>query len=482
MDNAQKVMILGKSKDLGTCKSTKKNGEKCTAIVNINKCPFCIYHIKQEYQKCSQRSELQSSFAGRGLTALRNKVLGKNEVFYAGKSYTAIPAKRSKKLRDKDDGRLQLLSSLTANSNSLQKKVLPRKRLMAANLEVSANQRVRDLELLNKLSGSGTQSEFKASHSASVTLESSKIAAVNVVAKLKAKNVNNSQTDNSDILKKKQDSEEVENNKVSDDRLTETVKEVKTANGNEKVVASSAAMSIPKLTGFDKGTIDLTSISPRQKHKAKLNALKFVEKNGPLKKSDPNSIKKSPTSKKRLQDQVDKSVENEPKRKKNEENAFLSDRFKKMMEATSKHMDLLEHRDNEEKEKYFYKLEVREQMEEKMSSTYKMTCKAVKCLKCKYTSFSAAQKCKDEKHPLRVMDAMKRFFKCGNCGNRTVCLDIIPTVACKNCGSGKWERTGMIKEKVAVMTPNLSIRGGEQKFTNSVATNANVNLLVPDQD
>lgn len=111
IDSAQRVMILGRSKDYGTCKSKKKNGEMCTAIVNLNACEYCVYHVKQEYGKLSTRSELQSATSGRGLQSLKNKVLGKSEVFYGGKSFIAEPAKQSKKVKAKDQQRLATLSN-----------------------------------------------------------------------------------------------------------------------------------------------------------------------------------------------------------------------------------------------------------------------------------------------------------------------------------------------------------------------------------
>lgn len=116
IDSAQRVMILGKSKDFGTCKSKKKNGDPCSAVVNLNVCEYCIYHVKQEYGKFSSRSELQSATSGRGLQSLRNKVLGKSEVFYAGKSYMAEPSKPNKKVTEKDRNRLMSLSETFLSS------------------------------------------------------------------------------------------------------------------------------------------------------------------------------------------------------------------------------------------------------------------------------------------------------------------------------------------------------------------------------
>lgn len=116
IDSAQRVMILGKSKDLGTCKSKKKNGDMCTAVVNLSVCEYCVYHVKQEYAKYSTRSDLQSATSGRGLQALKNKVLGKSEVFYGGKSFMAEPSKPSRKTIAKDQKRLMLLSDTFQSS------------------------------------------------------------------------------------------------------------------------------------------------------------------------------------------------------------------------------------------------------------------------------------------------------------------------------------------------------------------------------
>lgn len=110
VDTPNKFLILGQSKDLGACKSRKKNGELCNAVVNLHTCEYCVFHVKKEYGKMSGRSELQSATSGRGLQNLRNKVLGKSEVFYGGQSFMAVPAKKNAKLVAKDQNRLMKLS------------------------------------------------------------------------------------------------------------------------------------------------------------------------------------------------------------------------------------------------------------------------------------------------------------------------------------------------------------------------------------
>lgn len=581
VDNSQKLLILGQSKDLGTCKSTKKNGDKCTVIVNKNDCEYCVYHIKREYQKCSRRSELQANFSGKGLIALRNKVLGKNEVFYAGKSYTAIPAKQSRKLIKKDKDRLQSLSGI-ATTSSIKKMVVNKS---AASFDVGISQRLKDMDILKKLGVTTEQfknvnSKIQNNHSNEVSLDGAKANALKVLSKLKNKNEkdspphkensklphaaantknetlhtsinqkienNTNQSSNNynkyELLQKSLDeivqtefvdldvdykksrsnfkftasssSCSVENNlkeqssdvhsvnkrkpevlsnastpspsirKISsvekDDALQKIIPKSCTSQSNtEPVFSQTLLKSTFPLLSNNKGVVDLSNPFPKKLNKAKLSALKYIEKNGPIEKSNPNSVRGKGL--KRSLDTLNLSSEKISKLQKIQENEHLSERFKKMMELQSKHMDLVELRDNEEKEKYFKKQEVKEKMEEKMANTYKIECKAVRCLDCKYTNFSAADNCKAMKHRLVYRDAMKRFFKCSNCGNRTACLDIVPLHPCKNCGNGKWERTTMMREKNITNSVMLSIRGGEQKFINDAVTDANINLLVPDE-
>lgn len=424
----------------------------------------------------------------------------------------AIPAKKSRKLEIKDNNRLQSLTEKGVNTISNTNKGINKnvsKKFNAARLDVSPAQKLRDMELLKKLGCSEleTQSSFSGKHSESVSLEQSKNLAINVIGKIKSRNnVTNTETTHSvdtDVSKEIAFTQKVlnGNNKIeSNITINKNVgclsKDYSQIMVENKISSNNCTVNIK---GIDKSLnptyeknmrhpmllhglntiIDLNKpITAKQKDTAKLNAIEFVKKNGIIKKSDPNKIRGD--SKKRMLEDIEKT-ESVSKKSKLADSEFISDRFKKMMETTSKHLDLLECRDDEEKEKYFKKLEIKEKMEEKMIGTHKVSCKAVQCLKCKYTSFSASDLCKDEKHPLKVFDSTKRFYECGDCGNRTVTLKIIPTEPCKNCGSGKWQKSGMMKDR-SVLTHSLSIRGEEQKFLNSVVTDSSINLLVPDND
>ncbi|GBM87290.1 Protein MCM10 [Araneus ventricosus] len=103
VDQPGKCMMMGKSKDLGFCKSKRNDGTPCNVAVNIFQCEYCTFHIKKEYRKfSSKRSELQSCFSGRE-PSLKNKVLKGQNVFYGGQSFTAaVEKKSSSKLKTKD--------------------------------------------------------------------------------------------------------------------------------------------------------------------------------------------------------------------------------------------------------------------------------------------------------------------------------------------------------------------------------------------
>lgn len=62
INNSDQVMLWGRSKDYGTCKGIKKNGDKCDMFVNVRNCDVCTYHIKREYIKqCSSRANIGNS-------------------------------------------------------------------------------------------------------------------------------------------------------------------------------------------------------------------------------------------------------------------------------------------------------------------------------------------------------------------------------------------------------------------------------------
>jgi minichromosome maintenance protein 10 len=419
VNNSQKILVLGFSRDLGKCRSIKKNGEPCTTPVNLSSCEYCLYHIKQEYGKYSRRTELRTTSISRIFGTSKN-ALQKTSVSQQrhpdALPFIAIPAKRNEALYKKDCERLALLKGeKSALENSKIKYEIPDLKVKATPIEFSAVQAKKDAERLRKL----------------------------------------------------------RKNNCDEDIFSPPMKE-----------KNRFKLPIPKLgNGMKRGIIDFSEpVSKDLINRAKLNAIEWVKRNGSIQKSNPNKVRpekellQNNERKRKREDKEDENCETQKNVKQ------VDSKFLEMMEMKSAHSDLIENRENEEMEQYFKKSESKERLEIKMLETFKVNCKAVYCSVCKYIAFSSSDLCKTLQHPIKVINAVKRFFKCGNCGNRTVSLDKIPANPCKKCSSVKWVRTTMMDEnKTKVNSPKLCIRGGEEKFIGSTVTDASLNLLIPEE-
>uniref|UniRef100_A0A1A9UPS9 Protein MCM10 homolog n=1 Tax=Glossina austeni TaxID=7395 RepID=A0A1A9UPS9_GLOAU len=482
IDVAQKVMILGQSKDLGACKARKRNGDICNAVVNLSECDTCVFHVKQEFGKMSKRSELQSANAGRGLNELRNKVLGKSEVFYGGQSFSAVPAKKNPKLVQKDMQRLSTLSEYavspfassvnhTAKAKNSGVDVPYAARTgpvskLAGDIGTTRKQRLKDLERLEMLEKSSVAAEGTTSTAEAVIITSPK----------EQSNPNTNLATKTGVRKTKLPSLESEKLTTSSSPLNNPAVPDKFKNRE-----FSFSNSSPRLSS-ENFCIEV-NIGERKAQLAKMKALEVLKKK-PVEKVDPNCIRGTKQGKRRAIDELnERLMSSNAKRQKLVEEQRENERktrIERIMAASSSHSNLVDMLDREEQEKYFNKLEKKEALEEKMLNTYKVPCKAVICKLCKYTAFSAAERCKEAKHPLKVVDAEKRFFECEDCGNRTATVFKLPKTSCKNCQGSRWKRAAMIRERktVNVGSENLSIRGDEELFIGSITGKANLNLLV----
>ncbi|KAH9381951.1 hypothetical protein HPB48_013576 [Haemaphysalis longicornis] len=103
IDHPGKVMLMGTSKDFGTCRGKTRDGQSCNNVVNLATCPFCVYHVKAEYRKMSsKRTDLQASYSGVAPSGLKQKILKKNEVIYGGRMFSNPTREATKTLRTKD--------------------------------------------------------------------------------------------------------------------------------------------------------------------------------------------------------------------------------------------------------------------------------------------------------------------------------------------------------------------------------------------
>ena len=87
-------------------------------------------------------------------------------------------------------------------------------------------------------------------------------------------------------------------------------------------------------------------------------------------------------------------------------------------------------------------------------------------------AFKSSDKCKLEKHRIKMIDATKRFFSCKDCKQRTISLDRLPKGSCAKCGGSNWEKAGMIGERKGPKLggETLSLRGNEENSIGSSFT------------
>ncbi|XP_017304139.2 protein MCM10 homolog, partial [Diaphorina citri] len=479
VNNGDKIMCWGTSKDYGKCKARKKDGENCTNFVNVHDCAYCVYHVKQEYKKFTGRSEFQSQGGG-ALTNLRNKVLGKNEVFYGGQSFMALkPAKKNPKMLARDNKLLQSLSKTGVVVSALANQDT-RKSCSSSMQNQTRGKKIEDAERMRRLSGQpvyvsaynaadqerNNTVTFKSIFQQSPSSSTSNTKTTSLQSKLspgnasnKCKNVDSSKpcdvsnkpsklsdvddffdfesnvhlsgslkTPTSSNKLNKTSSSSPKLNTMSASKLNESNKSSPkgseaskvpkqdvhspitrapklvqtntqtnskagqretTSSSNKKDLISQPSQAATDISNyFAKKSASVTTgssdsskkiilskdLRERKKQIARAKAESLIKHKGGIEKADPNSLKKNIS--KIMNKSVDLELEIEGDKKENNKMAA----FKAMMNKTSRHMDLVDEAHRREEEEYFAKLEKKEQMEEKMLNTFKVECKAVRCV------------------------------------------------------------------------------------------------------
>ncbi|KAM9334611.1 protein MCM10 homolog [Symphorus nematophorus] len=500
VDHPQKLLLMGEALDYGTCKAMKKNGDPCSQLVNMYQCQYCQYHVKAMYKKMSsKRAELQSSFSGKAPNKVKGKGSGLRErlcqdgFYYGGVSSAACAASLTASKPNKPTQKT--LDKLFVKGSA--KLVDQAKRLAMQSGEVSGCSTEFKSLMSVPTPGALQLKKHLAQDKQSVSRDASGAPVQSISA--------------SDLLKQqKQKQRELLQNRLR--RADEIQKRVLQSSAGASPGSSSlrtspkAASEAPKATqspatahaptlgrGFSEGEdILFFENSPPQApapsalslSAAKLAALKKLRAKGTgLQKEDPNAVKRKRNNSSEINARVEKNrtspkgesssnEDEEPAQKKKREqlNYVQSEEFQKILNAKSRHDVMLQAAEYQLQERYFDVLVKKEQMEEKMKGIREMKCRAVTCKKCSYTYFKPADRCVEQNHDLRWHDAMKRFFKCP-CGQRAIALDRLPHKHCSNCGLFKWERDGMLKEKVGPKIGGelLLTRGEEHgKFLNSM--------------
>ncbi|KAJ7351121.1 minichromosome maintenance- protein [Desmophyllum pertusum] len=107
-----------------------------------------------------------------------------------------------------------------------------------------------------------------------------------------------------------------------------------------------------------------------------------------------------------------------------------------------------------------------------MKTITEIKVKVVFCKQCNYVAESAGELCYKEKHSLKYSKALKKFFVCKNCKERTIAYGApLPKHPCRKCGVSNYQKTSMYKEKEGpkIGGETLLVRGEEHaKFMNSL--------------
>ncbi|KAM6091852.1 protein MCM10 homolog isoform 1-T1 [Theristicus caerulescens] len=505
VDHPQKILLMGEALDMGTCKARKKNGDPCAQIVNLNDCEYCQYHIQSQYKKLSsKRADLQSTFSGgripkkvgRKNPSLKER-LCQDGFYYGGVSSAAYAASVAAAAVPKRKIQTTLSNLVVRGADAIVQET--RQKIGAAKRPMQCSEEFKEL-LAQPTFGARNLCKHWTKADAEKK-QGANFQSVSASALLK-------QQKQKLLEARKKRSEEIQRrflqntSKASSPALPSSSRQSSLHSpipGAEFPKAAKMSTSQrPRLgTGFSEGedilffdgspppTPKLDSLAEAKK----LAAIHRLRAKGQiLAKTDPNSVKRKRADVDdvlEIVERVEKNVaqpqgteaendmdELEPAQKKRREQlAYLeSEEFQKILNAKSKHTDVLKEAEAELQEQYFQPLVKKEEMEEKMRSIKEVKCRVVTCKTCNYTYFKPLETCVQDNHDYHWHDAIKRFFKCP-CGNRAISLDRLPKKHCSTCGLFKWERDGMLKEKKgpAIGGETLLPRGEEQpKFLNSL--------------
>ncbi|KAM6145257.1 protein MCM10 homolog [Phoenicopterus ruber ruber] len=499
VDHPQKILLMGEALDMGTCKARKKNGDPCAQIVNLNDCEYCQYHIQSQYKKLSsKRADLQSTFSGgripkkvgRKNPSLKER-LCQDGFYYGGVSSAAYAASVAAAAVPKRKIQTTLTNLVVRGVDAIVQET--RQKIGAANRPMKCSEEFKELL-------------------AQPTFGARNLCKHWTKADAEKKQGANFQSISASALLKQQKQKLLEARKKRSEEIQRRFLQNTSKAGSPDLPSSSRQSSLPSPmpgaefpkaakmstpqrprlgTGFSEGedilffegspppTPKLDSLAEARK----LAAIHRLQAKGQiLAKTDPNSVKRKRADVDNvleIAERVEKNVAQpqdmdklEPAQKKRREQlAYLeSEEFQKILNARSKHTDVLKEAEAELQEQYFQPLVKKEEMEEKMRSIKEVKCRVVTCKTCNYTYFKPLETCVQDNHDYHWHDAIKRFFKCP-CGNRAISLDRLPKKPCSTCGLFKWERDGMLKEKKGpkIGGETLLPRGEEQsKFLNSL--------------
>jgi minichromosome maintenance protein 10 len=432
VNNANQIRLIGTAKDFGYCRSKRKDGKDCTAVVNTWECNVCVHHASSELKKMNyKKSKSNVSF-------------DKPPKFGETKSASFSSEPNQEGVVTMNFGKPASGSGMRKHTGStLSQQPTPScipvgLKKSNARMELQGTSVCNELKRNTLTTGNSANINFK--QEKNTLLEKEPLKAI------PSKPLNLDPTKTRHLTERDRDILSALDG-TNDSNGKDKDKADKKENGKNafsQEIASQIA-SNPSAGGLnlmkylskpDKYSSDPLHTRKEEQEpvgmtrKTLMNmkkALDFVKSNGPIRKEDPNAIKKKASSHSDSKDKAGKTVKGlakgNSKTKVEVEFDFESEDFKEILNAKSAHEDTV---NDLKQEEYFDKLTMKEAIENKMLNTFSVATNAVMCRQCKYVALSQSDFCKEQRHQIRVVKATKRFFKCKDCGNRTMSLDRLP--------------------------------------------------------
>jgi len=532
VNSCNQVRVIGTAKDFGYCRSKRKDGKDCTSVVNTWECDVCVYHASAELKKLNyKKNKSAGAFSERskfkGYSKPEPQQEGVTTINFGGKPVGRKPAS--------SDTIFGGGSNRFGVSDPIQLKSKPQP--APSNIPPGLK------NLRMELQGTSVCSQVKRNalavgNSPSISFKQEKHSLLqkdfSVPAPSKAIDLNPIKTrhltekdreilaalnSSKDKTEATSSSESEKSNSKSNGKKKSDCNSVSSEIASQIIQNPSAGslnlmkyLSKPEKYSTD-GRDPLSTKRPSEEPTLTINrktmssmkkALDYVKSKGPIKKIDPNATKKKTETP--IQTEVKANSSSSRKPKIEVEFDFESDDFKQILNAKSAHEETV---NDLKEEEYFKKLTMKEAIENKLLNTFSVATTAAMCRQCKYVALSQSDYCKEQGHQIRVVKATKRFFKCNDCGNRTMSLDRLPKrrklnfkglqkysffvshailssnnfcflLACKVCNSSSWIAAPLGKEKKGPVLPSevLAIRGNEEKFIGSAGSKLFLNLEV----
>ena len=497
------LVHVGTSVDLGHCKSVKKNGDICNAVINKKDCTTCIYHVQSEYKKMSsRRPELKLSYSGitpkSGNSSFkfstdsneRDQEMNGNHIPLIGPATTSSfnhAVKRALTDPSLDastsvKSRSEAGASGASSANGSKKprldgssdfKKSPEKKTVRMTDEEWKAEKKRRQELIDSY-------ELRRKMEAEMIRDALKKPLTLAARNLKAAIAGTSDLEAEekkgiDYFKTKiQSSKGQRISLTGAQNPAEIFKHLRPVEVTRAPVpmlgrglkpGQDITMDLRKNREFKTRNTSSMNFSAEDARKLRHNMAMMQRKAAAAKilakPVDPEDLKKKKIEE--LMKRVQQNLESEEESKETK----LA-RIEEALHRKSKHVNEVKEVESKDEAAYFSRLEKKEALEEKMAATTTMKVKGVVCATCKYIAESQGEYCLKNGHQVLRKEVTKRFLACKSCNHRLVAYNaFIPNRCCPKCKGTEFKNSSLRPSKVIEKLEPLLIRGEECKFLNS---------------